>query len=90
LARCRTLKTAAIWKLQKPFERGKNCKNVDATNYQMPFKSFSLAMHKIILSGSRRGHRGGCIPPTRPKEVLTWHLVSLKIIAKNIFVLHIT
>jgi len=29
-------------------------------------------------------------PPTRPKEVLTWHLISLKIIAKNIFVLHIT
>jgi len=24
----------------------------------------------------------GCIPPTRPKEVLTWHLISLKIIAK--------
>jgi len=28
-----------------------------------------------------RGCRG-CIPPTRPKEVLTWHLISLKIIAK--------
>jgi len=27
-------------------------------------------------------------PPTRPKEVLTPHLISLKIIAKNIFVLH--
>jgi len=25
---------------------------------------------------------------TRPKEVLTRHLISLKIIAKNIFVLH--
>jgi len=32
----------------------------------------------------------GCITPTRPKEVLTWHLISLKINAKNIFVLHIT
>jgi len=25
---------------------------------------------------------GGMHPPTRPKEVLTWHLISLKIIAK--------
>jgi len=32
----------------------------------------------------------GCIPHTRPKEVLTWHLMSLKIIVNNIFVLHIT
>jgi len=32
----------------------------------------------------------GMHPPTRPKEVLTWHLISLKILAKNIFVLHIT
>jgi len=34
---------------------------------------------------SRRGHRGGMqgmYPPTRPKEVLTWYLISLKIIAK--------
>jgi len=41
----------------------------------------------------RRGHKGGARDaslPTRPKEVLTWHLISLKIIAKNIFVLHIT
>jgi len=30
----------------------------------------------------------GIHPPTRPKEVLTRHLISLKIIAKNIFVLH--
>jgi len=33
---------------------------------------------------------GGMHLPTRPKEVLTRHLISLKIIAKNIFVLHIT
>jgi len=42
---------------------------------------------------SRRGHRGDAgdaSHPTRPKEVLTWHLISLKLIAKNIFVLHIT
>jgi len=32
----------------------------------------------------------GCILPTRPKEVLTWHLISLKSIAKKIFVPHIT
>jgi len=31
---------------------------------------------------------GGMHPPTRPKVVLTRHLISLKIIAKNIFVLH--
>jgi len=40
---------------------------------------------------TRRGHRGrcrGCIPPTRPKEVLTRHLILLKVIAKNIFLLH--
>jgi len=33
---------------------------------------------------------GGMHPPTRPKQVLTWPLISLKIIAKSIFVLHIT
>jgi len=41
----------------------------------------------------RSGYGGECrgyIPPTRPKEVLTRHFVSLKIIAKNIFVLYIT
>jgi len=41
---------------------------------------------------TRRGHRGGCrgcIHPTRPKEVLTRHLISLKLIAKNIFVLRV-
>jgi len=41
-------------------------------------------------AGADTGGCRGCIPPTRPKEVLTWHLISLKIIAKNIFVLHIT
>jgi len=38
-----------------------------------------------VTSLIRRGHRGGCrgcIPPTRPKEVLTWPLISLQIIAK--------
>jgi len=52
-------------------------------------ENFSL-LHNII---SRRGHRGRCrgyIPPTRRKEVLTWNLIWLKIIAKNTFVLHIT
>jgi len=41
----------------------------------------------------RRGHRGDAGDaslPTRPQEVLTWRLISLKIIAKNTFVLHIT
>jgi len=32
----------------------------------------------------------GMHPPTRPKEVLTWHLISLKLIDKNIVVLYIT
>jgi len=47
----------------------------------------------MVEVANRRGHSGGfrgCIPPTRPKKVLTWHLISLKIIAKSIFVLHIT
>jgi len=35
------------------------------------------------------GEDAGDEPPTRPKDVLTWHLISLKLIAKNIFVLHI-
>jgi len=41
-------------------------------------------------SGQSRTQGGlqGMHPPTRPKEVLTRHLISLKIIAKNIFVLH--
>jgi len=34
------------------------------------------------------GDAGDASPPTRPKEVLTQHLISLKIITKNIFVLH--
>ena len=37
-----------------------------------------------------RGGMQGMHPPTRPKKVLTWHLISLKIIAQNIFVLYIT
>jgi len=50
-----------------------------------------------VLSSDRRdfiagvdtgGDAGYALPPTRPKEVLTRHLISLKIIAKNIFVLH--
>jgi len=40
--------------------------------------------------GADTGGVQGMHPLTRPKEVLTWHLISLKIIAKNIFVLHIT
>jgi len=38
---------------------------------------------------TQEGGCRGCIPPTRPKQVLTWHLISLKIIAKTIFVLYI-
>jgi len=41
-------------------------------------------------AGADTGGMQGMHPSTRPKEVLTWHLISLKIIAKNIFVLHIT
>jgi len=46
--------------------------------------------HDLLMEDAevRRGHRGGCIPPTRPKEELTWHLISLKIIAK--ILLHCT
>jgi len=46
----------------------------------------------VIMPSLRRGHRGyvGDASPTRTKKVLTWHLISLKIITKNIFVLHIT
>jgi len=36
-----------------------------------------------------RKHRGDA-SPTRPKKVLTWHLISLENLAKNIFALHIT
>jgi len=57
------------------------------------FFHLASSYHLKTLFVSRRGHRGGCrgcTPPTRPKEVLTWHLTSLKLIAKNIFVLHIT
>jgi len=35
------------------------------------------------------GHAGDA-SPTTPKEVLTWHLISGKIIAKNFFALHTT
>ena len=50
--------------------------------------NWSLYMNltaRVIVPITRRGHRGGwmgCIPPTRPKEVLIWHLISFKIIAK--------
>jgi len=43
-----------------------------------------------LVSGADTGGVQGMHPPTRPKEVLTWRLISLKIIVKNIFVLHIT
>ena len=42
---------------------------------------------------NRRGHKGGMLgmhPPIRPKEVLIRNLISLKVIAKDIFALHIT
>jgi len=39
-------------------------------------------------TGADTGGVPGMHPPTRSKEVLTRHLLSLKIIAKNIFVLH--
>jgi len=41
-------------------------------------------------TGADTGGMQGMHPPTRPKEVLTWHSISLKLIAKHIFVLHIT
>jgi len=31
--------------------------------------------NNVVAYLYRRGHRGGCIPPTRPKKVLTWHLI---------------
>ena len=40
-----------------------------------------------------RGHRWamqGMHPPTRPKEVLTWHLILTENHRQNIFVRHIT
>jgi len=33
-------------------------------------------------AGADTGGCRECIPLTRPKEVLTWHLISLKIIAR--------
>jgi len=49
-------------------------------------RSNQFYLHQARTQGGCRGY----IPPTRPKEVLIWHLIWLKIIAKNIFVLHIT
>jgi len=40
--------------------------------------------------GADTGGMQGMDAPTRPKQVLTWHSISLKIIAKNFCVLFIT
>jgi len=46
----------------------------------------------IFNRGSRQARTQGAMqgmhPPNRPKEVLTWHLISLKIIAKIFFTAH--
>jgi len=49
-----------------------------------------MCFNLLKLESSRRGHWGvqGMHPPTRPKGVLTWHLISLKIIAKIFFTAH--
>jgi len=41
-----------------------------------------------LRPGADTGGIQGMHPPTRPKDVLTRHLISLKINAKNDFVLH--
>ena len=43
----------------------------------------------MLGAGVDTGGMQGMHPLTRPKEVLTWHLISLKIIAKINFAPHI-
>jgi len=52
-------------------------------------KKWSVVMAAYLPGADTGGEDAGDEPPTRPKDVLTWHLISLKLIAKNIFVLHI-
>ena len=57
------------------------------------FNSFFYQLHALLPASTQARTQGGMQgmhSPTRPKEVLTWHLISLKIIDKNIFVLRIT
>jgi len=42
-------------------------------------ESLHQLFHITLLAGA---DTGGDASPTRPKKVLTWHLISLKIIAK--------
>jgi len=55
---------------------------------------FTCSIELILLASSAGADTGwgmqGMHPPTRLEVVLTWHLISLKIITKNIFVLYIT
>jgi len=47
-----------------------------------------VCVYTMDQARTQGGDAGDASPTTRPKEVLTWHLISLKIIAKNI--LHCT
>jgi len=63
--------------------------NLKLTYSASDFKRFFTIVFKPFKPRTRRGHRG-MHSPTRLKMLLTWHLISLKIVIKSIFVLHIT
>jgi len=70
----------------------KKCEIRGAVLFLEAYNTFQTTWKDDVLnqwSGADTGGMHPLHPPTRPKEVLTWHLISLKIIAKNIFVLYI-
>ena len=89
--------TAAVW-CCKSLPKTWHLWDFKGTNgYETFLLNFAFFwFRKQISSGSCQSGANtgegtqGMHPPTRPIEVLTWHLISLKIIPKNIFVLHIT
>ena len=74
------------------WERNLQCNRFWFENVRYAFMVQTNISKSMLHSGADTGGgMQGMHPPlTRPKEALTWHLISLKIIAKNIFVLHIT
>jgi len=54
-----------------------------ASCFQIPWLCAWIPTHFRQQAGAdTEGGCRGCVPPTSPKEVLTWHVISLKIIAK--------
>ena len=71
------------WKMQTFEKQSKEKLHKKASCFQIPWLCAWIPTHFRQQAGAdTEGGCRGCVPPTSPKEVLTWHVISLKIIAK--------